>query len=145
MLLALVTLAWAEPAAPEGAKRFRCCDDAGVTRVVEALVKLHGAVVAGDDGLVAALDSVRAEVGRLGAAESEVAGRMRALLDRGRARTPAAVRDAFRALAPFGVLLALRHEGGALEVAEAGCGGLTWLQRPDRSPAMPGCAGAQWR
>lgn len=144
LLLAIATMAWAEPAA-EGPTAFRCCDEGGVTRVVESLVKLHAAVSAGDAGLTAALDGVRAEVARMGTVEADLGARMRELLDRSRGRTPTSVRDAFRALAPFGVLLALRHEGGALQVAEAGCGGVTWLQRPDRPPTLPGCSGATWR
>ncbi len=147
MLVWLTTLAWADPAVREEPTTFRCCDDATVTRVVEAMVRLHGALAGGEGNLSPFVDALGVEARKLSlaGADGSLALRLNEAVARIRPRTPGSALTGFRTLGPLGVLLALSHEGGALEVAEAGCDGWTWLQRPDRSPGVPSCTAATWR
>jgi hypothetical protein len=142
----LIVLFFALSAGPVAASEtkptaFLCCDSPSMQRVLDKYLNLQEALAGKGAHQTssyahAMLNALRgASTGSGG--ERDLVADMTGLLDRVKNGDAKAVRSIFDDLSRSMIALALRHEGGSIEVAEASCAAGPWLQRDTRSVQSP--------
>jgi hypothetical protein len=132
-LLLTLTLAHADDASA-----FTCCDDPVVERVVKAWLDAGEALHDGKPHAAALQRLAKAAEGRAAAEDRDA---LKVIAREAKALAPlplASVRVRLQPLAQNVLWLALRHDGGTIEVVQATCAGQgSWLQQDTKKVRNP--------
>ena len=145
ILLLLTTCLFTPRAAASehGAQTFLCCDSGSIQRVLEKYLNLHEALSNKSNkhpvsSRAHALSTALRTATRGGAGEAELIDDMNAMVVRVRDGNAKQIRTIFADLSRSMIALALRHEGGSIQVAQAECAAEgPWLQRDTKKPQSP--------
>ncbi|MFT4622015.1 MAG: hypothetical protein ACI8PZ_000667 [Myxococcota bacterium] len=152
VLLIAALLSASLPAQADPPAAFECCDDAGIARVLNDYLRLHGALHEGESqarvsGRYYALRSSLSRIRDRAGADGALIRSMFDIVDSAKGANLDGLHSGFTALSSSMIALALRHEGGAQVVAEARCGTTeAWLQANLAEPQAPsGRECGEWR
>ncbi len=143
---------WVAPATAEDAQAFVCCDDSRITRVVEAYLGVHESLL-GDASDKRAREAMKVlspllrDRSGLSTPDRTAVQALQKLVDAAKNKSVGAIREAFDPISRQVIFLALRHQGGKTEVAEAWCPQVgPWLQADVTKIASPyGETCGRWR
>jgi len=151
--IAIATSLWSAPAlAEDDAKAFTCCKDSRITKIVEAYLGVHEALVEDPsdkrtrDAMKHLVPVLRDKSG-LATPDRNAVAALAKLVDAARNKSASAIREAFDPISRQVIFLALRHQGGNVTIAEAWCPRVgPWLQADTEAIASPyGDTCGRWR
>lgn len=140
-MLLFITMAFGSEPQP-----LTCCDTPEVQQTLQQYLKLHAAVTGRGKTptgvLYAWAPKATRAAAELDGLEGVALGRIAALVESLKTGDSAAIKDRFAEFSRLVIPLVLRHPGGDLEVFEAHCNDVPWLQRGREVQSPYGDCGA---